>query len=90
MHSYEGAPYPVSPTRRVLELEGFPCTQIKQLSGNAMHLMTQMSWVLYVFSHIRVRQPDSFDTSLPGEYVEISSDSESELGWSGEKRQRRA
>ena len=79
----------MSPARRILELEGFSASWIKQLSGNAMHLMTQMSWVLYVLSHIRVKQPDSFDHFPPGECVDISSDSDSEEVEGGVKRQRR-
>ena len=90
MHQYEGAPYSVSPARRILGLEGLSASQIKLLSGNAMHLMTQMSWILYVFSHIRVRQQDGFDLMPPSEHIDVSSDSDAEAFTGDEKRQRRA
>ena len=54
-----------------------------------MHLMTQMSWCLYVFAHIKVKPEANFDRMpLPGELIELSDESDSEGDTGREKRPR--
>ena len=85
---HEGV-WPVSPVGRIMELEEFSGSAIKQFSGNGMHLMTQMSWCLYVFAHINVKPEANFDRMpLPGELIELPDESDSEVDTGREKRPR--
>ena len=67
------AAWPASPVRQVMEREQFSAGQLKAFSGNGMHLLTQASWCLYVWSHCRVKQKDVFTRMpFPEEVLEIS------------------
>ena len=72
-----------------MELEDFSGSAIKQFSGNGMHLMTQMSWCLHVFAHIKVNPEANFvRMPLPGELIELPDESDGEGDTGREKRPR--